>query len=233
VSIAFEHDHAEAERLMDCEWCTSVAGDRCKGGIEKGRVHNSRMMAYRLYQRRTTAPVLPYAGTSGYSGSDTSESRARTEDAIGTTQHRQQHTLHLLASAGIKGLTVHELCDATGWHHGQASAALTNLHRGGRIARLTEKRARCKVYVSLTCVARRNTEPPSGNKGKGVRTFEHGHLRPVDLYCVQDRYDRVWVVSDMKSTKWMTAGHTESRTWGMLRYPLREVVLTWTQDEQR
>jgi hypothetical protein len=186
-----------------------------------------------MYQRRTTAPVLPYAGTAGHSGTDTSEARARTEDAIGTTHSRQQHTLSLLLSAGIKGMTVHELCDLTGWHHGQASAALTNLHKGKRIARLTEKRARCKVYASLMCVARRNTEQPGQNKSKGVRTFERGHLRPVDLYCVQDRYDRVWVVSDMKSAKWMTAGKTETRTWGMLYYPLREVVLTWTQDEQR
>jgi hypothetical protein len=231
VSIE-SHAAAEAIRLMDCAWCTALAGDPCRGGIERGQVHNSRLTEYRMYQRRTTAPVLPYAGTAGHSGTDTSEARARTEDAIGTTHSRQQHTLSLLLSAGIKGMTVHELCDLTGWHHGQASAALTNLHKGKRIARLTEKRARCKVYASLTCVARRNTEQPGQNKSKGVRTFERGHLRPVDLYCVQDRLDRVWVIDSTRAGLWLTPGETRRAPWAKLYYPLREVVLTWG-DEKR
>ena len=44
--------------------------------------------------------VLPYAGTSGWSGSRTSEERARQEDENGTTSWRQSETLGVLFDAG-------------------------------------------------------------------------------------------------------------------------------------
>lgn len=98
-------------------------------------------------------PVLPYpeAGgtefTSGWSGSDTSHERAQREDRQGITAKRQRETLAFVAACGRDGVTVADLRDITGWHHGQASSALSVLHKTGQLVRLTERRDRCQVYV--------------------------------------------------------------------------------------
>lgn len=104
-------------------------------------------------------PALPYAGTSGWSGTDTSKARAVTSDRDGTTTARQMRTLHLLGDAGVTGLTWKEMSDITGEHHGQVSGALSVLHKEERIARLAESRQRCKVYVLPEFVNGRDTEP--------------------------------------------------------------------------
>jgi len=98
------------------------------------------------------APDLPYAGTSGWSCSDTSRERAQTQDANGTTADRQTAVLQLLAYYRDSGLTWKELANLTGWHHGQASGVLSVLHKVGKIARLLENRNRCAVYVLPQCV---------------------------------------------------------------------------------
>lgn len=103
---------------------------------------------------------FPYAGTSGYAaGSPTSEARARDEDAKGTTTLRQSETLARVRLHGRFGMTVRELRAVTGWHHGQASSVLSVLHKEGRLARLTESRNRCRVYVTTENVDGRDTEP--------------------------------------------------------------------------
>lgn len=125
-------------------------------------------------------PVLPYAGTSGYSGSDTSEERARTEDANGTTSERQTRLLRILEQKGHAGETVLELRQATGWHHGRASAVLSVLHKEGLIERLSERRERCKVYVVPEFVDGRETE-------------QHGRKTSQDadkLAAIQEYLDR-------------------------------------------
>lgn len=105
-----------------------------------------------------THPVaLPYAGTSGFSGSSTSEERARTQDADGTTGKRQVEVLQQLHLTQRLGRTVTELRESTGWHHGQVSAALSNLHKVGLIQRLTERRGKCQVYVLPEYVGGRET----------------------------------------------------------------------------
>lgn len=91
--------------------------------------------------------VLPYAGTSGWSGSETSRDRALTEDSTGISAQRQRQVLNELQFAGEFGLTWKELADAYKWHHGQASGVLSVLHKEGLIYRLTERRNRCAVYV--------------------------------------------------------------------------------------
>ena len=91
--------------------------------------------------------VLPYAGTSGWSGSEASRERAETEDADGTTSIRQTTVLKILGDRGRLGCTWKELSAVTGWHHGQATGVLSVLHKTGRLCRLTEKRGRCSVYV--------------------------------------------------------------------------------------
>lgn len=108
-------------------------------------------------------PVLPYAGTSGYSGSSTSEERARRDDRGGRTKERQTQVIVALVRAGRHGLTWKELATQFGWHHGQASGALSVLHKEEIICRLSERRDRCKVYVTPEYVYDRQTEKHGGS----------------------------------------------------------------------
>jgi DNA-binding MarR family transcriptional regulator len=102
-------------------------------------------------------PLLPYAGTSGWSGSDTSEERARTADTDGTTTRRQAQALATLRLAGAAGATWKELADLQQWHHGTASGVLSVLHKEGRVARLTDRRHGCAIYVLPEAVGNRLT----------------------------------------------------------------------------
>ena len=110
-----------------------------------------------------TDPVLPYGGTSGHSGSDTSRERAEREDSDGTTSFRQRRTLALLADAGYYGLTWVDLGERLDVHHGAASGVLSTLHKAGAIARLTIRRGRCQVYVLHEYVADRPLAPYKPN----------------------------------------------------------------------
>jgi hypothetical protein len=56
------------------------------------------------------------------------------------------------------------LADICGWHHGQASGALSDLHKAGLIARLVERRNRCSVYVLPEHVGGRATAAHGRNK---------------------------------------------------------------------
>lgn len=103
-------------------------------------------------------PLLPYAGTSGWSGSATSHARAVNADRDGTTSAHQQRALESLSWRGSDGVTWRELADEYGWHHGTASGVLSVLHKEGVIARLSISRSRCKVYVLPDYVDGRDTE---------------------------------------------------------------------------
>jgi hypothetical protein len=107
-------------------------------------------------------PELPYGGradpNSGWSGSETSAERAHTRDTDGTTADLQRRTLVWLGRRGSRGATWKELADAAHVHHGSASGVLSVLHKAGRIARLADKRSRCKVYVLPEYVAGRTVE---------------------------------------------------------------------------
>jgi len=112
-------------------------------------------------------PVLPYQNpvpNSGWSGSETSRDRALRRDVSGKTKTLQNRMLVMLAQAGERGVTVHDGREATGEHHGSVSAALSNLHKAGKIARVDESRDRCKVYVLPDAVGGRRTEP-QGRRG--------------------------------------------------------------------
>lgn len=108
-------------------------------------------------------PELPYAGSSGHRGSSTSKARADRDDRSGRTRARQAAVLSSLAEAQDVGLNWKELALIHGWHHGQASGALSVLHKTERIARLTETRNRCKVYTLPAWVMNRTTEPYGGS----------------------------------------------------------------------
>lgn len=92
-------------------------------------------------------PELPYAGTSGHSGTTTSRERAINADKSGQTGRRQKETLMFLWMQHENGATWKEIADELNLHHGSASGVLSVLHLAGRIERLAETRNRCKVYV--------------------------------------------------------------------------------------
>jgi hypothetical protein len=106
----------------------------------------------------TDDPALPYAGTEGHAGSDTSRQRAIEEAVNGTASKRQRLILILAGRAQEKGITVAEVRDSS-LHHGRVSGALSVLHKVGKLIRLTETRGRCKVYVLPEYVNGRPTEP--------------------------------------------------------------------------
>lgn len=93
-------------------------------------------------------PVLPYAGTSGWSGTNTSKERAITADRNGETKLRQNQTITHTRHQGVRGLTWAELSEITNWHHGTSSGALSVLNKAGRLVRLKERRNRSSVYVT-------------------------------------------------------------------------------------
>lgn len=74
---------------------------------------------------------------------------------------RTQSRVLALVSSGLRdGRTVAEIRNVmTDEHHGTISGTLSNLHREGRIARLSQKRGRCKIYVMPEYVGGRTTEP--------------------------------------------------------------------------
>lgn len=111
-----------------------------------------------------TKAFLPYNGTSGWSGSDTSQERAIKSDSSGKTALRQEQALSALASSRFLGLTWIELQRVLPLHHGTISGILSVLHKEGAICRLTEKRDRCKVYVLPEFVGDRMTEEQGRKK---------------------------------------------------------------------
>ena len=115
---------------------------------------------------------LPYAGTSGWSGTDTSEQRAISDDANGITKSRQTLTMLYLFNQKVNGTTWKELANHLGWHHGTASGVLSVLHKEGRISRLLDKRNGCRVYVINDYVAGRATDM-QGRKPKACPNCGH------------------------------------------------------------
>jgi hypothetical protein len=108
----------------------------------------------------------PYAGTSGWSGSSTSEASELDRRKV------QRAVLSYVRERRGYGVTWWELADHYGWHHGVASGALSTLHKDGRLDRLTETRVApggrrgCKVYVLPEWVLHRDTEVHSSARRK-------------------------------------------------------------------
>jgi predicted transcriptional regulator len=91
---------------------------------------------------------VPYNGTAGWSGTETSQQRALYNLRTGKEYNNQQKALALLKEARANGLTWKELSEHTGMHHGTASGVLSVLHKEGEIARLYRTRGRCKIYIN-------------------------------------------------------------------------------------
>lgn len=92
--------------------------------------------------------VRPYAGMSGWSGSETSRDAAFAADTVGVTSRRQSEILRYLTTRGATGATWREVANHFGWHHGIASGRLSELHQRDLIGRTSWGRLRCAVYVS-------------------------------------------------------------------------------------
>lgn len=111
---------------------------------------------------------LPYAGTSGHSGSSTSRERAERRDASGLTSATQKAVLEMARQGGANGVTVAEAREHLGQHHGTVSGALSVLHMDGILERITERRNRCQVYVVPESVLGRETVPHRSNAAKAA-----------------------------------------------------------------
>lgn len=89
---------------------------------------------------------VPYKGTAGWSGTDTSKARAQDNLRSGREENNQHRALSILKMSPA-GKTWKELATITGWHHGTASGVLSVLHQSNAIVRLYSARNRCKIYV--------------------------------------------------------------------------------------
>lgn len=127
-----------------------------------------------IFASRTKPTALPYAGTTGASGSATSRQRAENEAADGTADARQRNILGLLAEAGPVGMTWKEVSDKTGQHHGQVSGALSSMHKNGLVVALKlDRRNGSGVYVLPEHVIGRITRPFNVNKAKTEERQAH------------------------------------------------------------
>ena len=101
-------------------------------------------------------------GGFGWSGSDTSKERA--EDT-GRMQRRMNEVLAELRKKEKYGATSREMENSLDMGHGPVSAALSHLHKGGHIKRLTERRGgRAQVYVHPDYVNGREEAPFRPNR---------------------------------------------------------------------
>jgi len=121
-------------------------------------------------------PTLPYPEpggqtyTSGHNPAETSTSRALDEAADGTSSRRADEVAWLVHLEGPHGLTCSEVVARTNLHHGQASGALSNLHKAHRLERLVETRGRGHVYVSPGMAHGRDLAPFRGYERSGAST---------------------------------------------------------------
>jgi len=117
-------------------------------------------------------PLLTYAGTSGWSGTDTSKDRAFDSDSTGRTKKSQEYALRIINNVVSVGITWKELSEITGWHHGLSSGVLSILHKEGMISRLLEKRGKCRIYIANNYVDGRETDS-QGRKPKECPNCGH------------------------------------------------------------
>ena len=145
-------------------------------------------------------PILPYAGTSGWSGTDTSRERAEDRDTSGVTAATQLAVLNILCNFGEEGRTVKELRESVPslGHHGSVSGALSVLHKKGLLVLLRARRNRCHVYVHPGFVKGRAVVPP----------------KTKHVYLVQGSGDgRVWIEGLYKSLKSAEKAATKPGHW--------------------
>lgn len=146
--------------------------------------------------------ALPYAGTEGWAGSETSKARAQADVVSGTASKRQRYILILAERAKERGITVAEIRDAS-LHHGRISGALSVLHKVGKLVRLSEVRDKCKVYVLPEYVNGRETEAHGVVHKADKETLDAAALVEARLRRDED-YDALFGL-DPSSDEWTAA----------------------------
>lgn len=86
-------------------------------------------------------------------------SRKQRAQASELTELRQKATLELVQATDQRGVTVAEIMDTLGIGHGQASSALSHLHRTEEAKRLKERRNGQEIYVLPKYVGERKESP--------------------------------------------------------------------------
>lgn len=124
-----------------------------------------------------------------HSGSSTSQASAPSR------ARRRGDALIYLGLVGEQGATWRDLADYLDVHHGAASSVLSVLHREGKVARLTEARNGCHVYVLPEEVSGRETQPYGGraitmtamsNMLRDVRALHTRYGPGEETFCSHD-----------------------------------------------
>lgn len=125
----------------------------------------------------TTSPDpiwSPYSdGTSGHQGDSSKDAEKHNRRPL------IERAFIELSRAGTMGLTWLEFARLDGLHHGQASAALSNLHRSGTAERLKQRRSRCGIYVLAHHVNGRETVAYNPNSRDKNPEFYAGRMLQV------------------------------------------------------
>ena len=148
-----------------------------------------------------TGPLMiPYGNTgSGHAGNDTSRERAEIADASGLTGKRQRATLEAVTLSAHRGVTAAEMENLLGVGHGQASSALSHLHRAGHIRRIKERRFKQEVYVLAEHVGDREESPYNPRPERKHPRFHSDRtvleaMKMAGLPWDKDTYDKVRVM---------------------------------------
>jgi hypothetical protein len=136
-----------------------------------GETRGERFCAF--CRQAKTNLALPYAGTSGWSGSATSYERADKLDKSGATARYQKMLLDDLEQAGNQGLTSREWGEMHNMEHQTYSSVPSVLHLAGYVVRLTQRRNRHQVYVLPKWVNGREESPHNSNKVKVCANCGH------------------------------------------------------------
>lgn len=140
---------------------------------------------------------LPYAGTSGWSGTASSEERAQRRDQSGRTGKLQGRVVRHVQLQGARGATIKELREHfPDEHHGSLSGALTALHKAGRLVRTDSRRDRCSVYIGATALLAGRKAIPPGHSIKNKHLDLMDELR--DLAEIGDLGDGLIAVRDLR-----------------------------------
>lgn len=144
--------------------------------------------------REPLGGLFAYAGTQGHVARPASQERAEREAHDGTAAERSLSVLALLR-ANPRGLTWGEIADRLNLHHGQASGALSNLHKTGRVFMLREKRGKAHAYVHETF---RDAYPETERFDTPAQT-RAGKIREAEraiIDALEAQYDRGFSIND-------------------------------------
>lgn len=126
--------------------------------------------------RQELGGLFAYADqTTGSVDRPASRDRAQREANDGTAADRALQILNILTHEP-RGLTWGEVADRLGLHHGQASGALSNLHKTGRVFMLRTKRGKAHPY----CHAHFRDAYPDGERFDTPAQTHAGKTRELE-----------------------------------------------------